>query len=103
MPFRDAHRITGQLVALAERNGRELDQLTLEEMQAVEPGITGKALAVLCVEQSVASRTSFGGTAPARVLAAIREARAMNAAQAGASATPESIPGETDEPHPIDR
>jgi argininosuccinate lyase len=67
MPFRDAHHVTGRIVRLAEEKGVALDQLTLADMQAVEPAITEAALAVLSMENSVASRRSFGGTAPENV------------------------------------
>ena len=67
LPFRQAHHITGTLVGLAEKKGVGLADLTLAEMQAVEPGITGEIFSVLTVEASVASRISFGGTAPANV------------------------------------
>jgi argininosuccinate lyase len=70
MPFRDAHHVTGRIVKLAEGKGVALDALTLAEMQSVEPAITEAALAVLSVENSVASRRSFGGTAPENVAAA---------------------------------
>jgi argininosuccinate lyase len=67
MPFRDAHHITGRVVALAEKKSVSLEQLTLEEMRAIEPRITKEALGVLSVDSSVASRTSHGGTAPQNV------------------------------------
>jgi argininosuccinate lyase len=67
LPFRDAHHITGRLVALAESSCVDLVGLSLEAMQAVEPRITADVLSVLTVEASVSSRTSFGGTAPANV------------------------------------
>ena len=67
MPFRDAHHITGRLVGLAAERGVRLDEVTLAEMQAVEPRITADVFEVLGVEQSVKSRTSYGGTAPANV------------------------------------
>jgi argininosuccinate lyase len=67
MPFRDAHHVTGRLVAEAERRGCGLETLPLDAMQAVEPRIADAVYAVLGVENSVASRTSFGGTAPQRV------------------------------------
>jgi argininosuccinate lyase len=67
LPFRQAHHVTGTLVAMAERKGVDLAGLTLEEMRAVEPGITEDAFGVLSVDASVASRTSHGGTAPANV------------------------------------
>src|SRR4051794_22627880 len=69
MPFRDAHHITGRIVAVASDAGVALDKLHLKDMQAIEPRITAAALAVLSVEASVKSRTSFGGTAPKNVLA----------------------------------
>ncbi len=67
LPFRQAHHVTGSLVAKAEAKGCDLDGLSLEDMQAVEPGITKDVYSVLGVENSVASRTSFGGTAPENV------------------------------------
>jgi len=69
MPFRDAHHVTGRIVAEASKAGIALHELSLQAMQAVEPRITREALAVLSVEASVKSRTSFGGTAPRNVLA----------------------------------
>ncbi len=72
LPFRDAHHITGRLVARAEARGVDLADLTLAEMQAEEPRITADIFQVLTVEASVASRTSEGGTAPANVAAAAR-------------------------------
>ena len=75
MPFRDAHHVTGSIVKLAETAGKELEDLTLEEMQAVEPMITADVLQVLGVDNSVASRTSYGGTAPENVMAQAADAR----------------------------
>ena len=75
LPFRRAHHVTGQLVKLAESKGVGLPELALAEMQAVEPAITRGVFGVLSVERSVASRTSFGGTAPRRVRAAAKAAR----------------------------
>jgi argininosuccinate lyase len=72
LPFRDAHHVTGRLVALASERGVGLEKLSLDEMQAVEPRITAEVFGVLGVERSVRSRTSYGGTAPASVR---REAR----------------------------
>ncbi|MFL6815510.1 MAG: argininosuccinate lyase, partial [Bradyrhizobium sp.] len=69
MPFRDAHHITGRIVAVASDAGVPLDKLHLKDMQAIEPRITAAALAGLSVEASVKSRSSFGGTAPKNVLA----------------------------------
>ncbi|MFL6826823.1 MAG: argininosuccinate lyase, partial [Bradyrhizobium sp.] len=69
MPFRDAHHITGRIVAVASDAGVPLDKLHLKDMQAIEPRITAAALATLSVEASVKSRSSYGGTAPKNVLA----------------------------------
>jgi argininosuccinate lyase len=76
MPFRDAHHVTGTLVAKAEARGVDLSGLTLAEMQAVEPRITAGVFDVLTVEASVRSRTSYGGTAPANVAAMAAEWKA---------------------------
>jgi len=70
MPFRDAHHVTGRIVALAESKNIDLPELRLADMQAIEPRITKDVFGVLTVAASVASRTSFGGTAPANVAAA---------------------------------
>jgi len=67
LPFRTAHHVTGRLVARAEARGVDLAGLDLAEMQVEEPGITADVFGVLTVEASVASRTSYGGTAPANV------------------------------------
>jgi argininosuccinate lyase len=67
MPFREAHHITGRIVALAAKRGAPLEKLTLDEMQSVEPRITKEAFGVLGVDRSIKSRTSYGGTAPANV------------------------------------
>jgi argininosuccinate lyase len=69
MPFREAHHVTGRIVALAAKDGVALHELPLGVMQEVEPTITADALKALSVESSVKSRTSFGGTAPKNVLA----------------------------------
>ena len=67
MPFRDAHQVTGTLVALAETEKCDLLDLTLDQMQSVHPGITNAVYDILGVENSVASRMSYGGTAPEQV------------------------------------
>ncbi len=77
LPFRTAHHVTGRLVAKAEGRGVDLAGLTLAEMQAEEAGITAAVFDVLTVDASVASRTSYGGTAPANVA---REAARWQAA-----------------------
>ncbi len=69
LPFRTAHHVTGRLVAKAEAAGLGLEQLPLADMQAEHPGITDAVFSVLSVEASVASRLSYGGTAPANVAA----------------------------------
>ncbi|MCU4652556.1 argininosuccinate lyase [Roseibacterium sp. SDUM158016] len=71
MPFRDAHHVTGALVAMAEGKGCDLPDLTLEDMKGVEPRVTEGVFDVLGVRNSVASRTSYGGTAPVQVRAQI--------------------------------
>ncbi len=72
MPFREAHHVTGRLVALASSKGVNLEDLSLKEMQAVEPRLRQEVFAVLGVENSVKSRTSYGGTAPENVEAQAR-------------------------------
>ncbi|WP_404286570.1 argininosuccinate lyase [Microvirga sp. RSM25] len=67
IPFRDAHHVTGRIVSEAEKRGCTLEALPLEVMQAVEPKIHQGIYDVLGVENSVRSRTSFGGTSPVRV------------------------------------
>ncbi len=67
LPFRDAHHVTGALVKLAEDKGCDLPDLTLAQMQSAHPGISQEVYSVLGVHNSVASRVSFGGTAPVRV------------------------------------
>jgi argininosuccinate lyase len=69
MPFREAHHVTGRAVALAEQSACGLDELTLAQLQSIDPRITQSAFSVLSVQKSVESRTSFGGTAPANVAA----------------------------------
>ncbi|MDP4595194.1 MAG: argininosuccinate lyase [Beijerinckiaceae bacterium] len=67
LPFRQAHHVTGSIVALAAARNCELEDLSLAEMQGVEPLIHGGIFRVLGVENSVASRTSYGGTSPENV------------------------------------
>ncbi len=67
LPFRQAHHITGRIVALADERGVRLDQLPIEALQQIEPKITKQVQSVLSVENAVASRTSHGGTAPEEV------------------------------------
>ena len=72
LPFRDAHHITGKIVALAESRGCDLKKLPLSDLKSVEKGITEEIFSALDVAGSVKSRTSHGGTAPTNVK---REAR----------------------------
>jgi len=72
MPFRDAHHVTGSLVAMAETKGCELSDLSLADMQSVHADITDDVYSVLTVDNSVKSRVSYGGTAPAQVLVQIQ-------------------------------
>jgi argininosuccinate lyase len=72
LPFREAHHVTGTLVAMAETAGVDLPDLTLAQMQSVHPGITKAVFTVLGVENSVRSRKSYGGTAPDQVRAQIK-------------------------------
>jgi argininosuccinate lyase len=67
LPFREAHHITGRIVAAAEAKGVALDKLPLADMRAISPDITEAVYDVLSVQSSVRSRTSFGGTAPQNV------------------------------------
>ena len=75
LPFREAHHVTGALVARAEALGEDLAELPLAEMQRVERRITPAIFRVLTVEKSVASRKSFGGTASANVTRAVAAAK----------------------------
>lgn len=75
VPFREAHHITGRVVAAAEAAGVGLAELSLETLQAIDARIDAGVFDVLSVDASVASRTSHGGTAPVRVREAIAAAR----------------------------
>jgi len=67
LPFRDAHHVTGRIVAIAVEKGQELHRVSLADMQDVEPKITNEIYSVLSVDKSVRSRTSYGGTSPVNV------------------------------------
>jgi argininosuccinate lyase len=73
LPFRDAHHVTGKLVAKAESMGVDLSGLTIAEMREVEPRINDSVFGVLTPSASVASRRSYGGTAPDNVRAMVAE------------------------------
>ena len=75
IPFREAHHITGAAVKLAEREGKALDELSLEQLQDIDSRIDERVFGALSVEASVAARASHGGTAPDQVRARIAEAR----------------------------
>ncbi|MEP2890328.1 argininosuccinate lyase [Tateyamaria sp.] len=77
LPFRDAHHITGSLVAMAEAKGCDLPDLTLDQMKSAHDGIIADVFDVLGVKNSVASRTSYGGTAPDQVRAQVTRWREM--------------------------
>ena len=78
LPFRDAHHATGRAVAMAEAKGCDLSELSLEDLKSINPAITAGIFDVLTVEASVASRKSFGGTAPSEVRKQIAWWRARN-------------------------
>ncbi|MDB5706677.1 MAG: argH [Sphingomonas bacterium] len=78
VPFREAHHITGRAVKRAEELGVALDKVSIADLQAIDARIDERVYDVLSVDASVASRTSFGGTAPARVRAAIAAAKKGN-------------------------
>lgn len=67
LPFRDAHHVTGRIVARAEELHCDLHRVPLTDMQVIEPKITKDVLGVLSVRKSVMSRVSYGGTSPANV------------------------------------
>ena len=75
IPFREAHHITGAAVKLAEDKGIALDAIPLEELQAIDPRVDQRVFAALSVDASVASRSSYGGTAPERVREQVAHAR----------------------------
>jgi len=76
MAFRDAHEVVGRAVRLGLETGRDLSELTLDELQTFSSLIVADVFAVLTLEGSVSARSHIGGTAPDTVRAAIRQARA---------------------------
>jgi argininosuccinate lyase len=72
LPFREAHHVTGRAVAAAEARKVGLEELPLADLQAIHPDITQAVYSVLSVQNSVKSRTSYGGTAPAEVRKQVR-------------------------------
>lgn len=89
VPFRDAHHITGRIVAIASERGIALDKVPLSDMQDVDGRITEDVYKVLTVASSVASRTSYGGTAPRNVRAQIRRWRKQLGRETGRTGTAE--------------
>src|SRR5690606_32361953 len=83
LPFRQAHHITGRAVALAEERKTSLDRLPLEALQEIHPDIREEVFGVLSVSNSVRSRKSFGGTAPAEVRRQVRYWKKRLAKQSG--------------------
>jgi argininosuccinate lyase len=75
VPFREAHHITGRTVKLAEERGCQLDALPLDDLRMIDERIDERVFDVLSVDASVRSRTSYGGTAPARVREQIVQAK----------------------------
>jgi argininosuccinate lyase len=75
VPFREAHHITGRAVKLAEERGCGLADLSINDLEGIDPRIDDRVYSVLSVEASVASRTSYGGTAPTRVREQIAKAK----------------------------
>ncbi|MDM7956747.1 argininosuccinate lyase [Blastomonas sp.] len=84
IPFREAHHITGAVVKLAEQRGVALDTLPIEDLQVIDARITEAVYPALSVDASVASRNSYGGTAPDQVRLQVARARAALGANAGA-------------------
>ena len=75
VPFREAHHITGRAVKAAEERGRDLAELPIDDLKAIDPRIDGRVYEVLGVDASVRSRASYGGTAPERVRERIAAAK----------------------------
>jgi argininosuccinate lyase len=75
LPFRKAHHVTGEVVALAEKQGCGLAELTLEQFQIIDARISKNVFDVLSIDASVASRLSYGGTAPNQVKVQIGQAK----------------------------
>ena len=75
IPFREAHHITGAAVKLAEERGIALDELPLEDLQAIDDRIDDRVFEALSVDASVAARASYGGTAPEQVRVQVARAK----------------------------
>lgn len=86
IPFREAHHITGAAVKLAEQRGCALDALSLDDLQQIDSRIDDRVFAALSVDASVASRASYGGTAPEQVRSQVKRAKALLALTEGSDA-----------------
>ncbi|HCM83139.1 MAG TPA: argininosuccinate lyase, partial [Rhodospirillaceae bacterium] len=75
IPFRDAHHITGRAVAIAAQQNKKLEEISLAELQQIEPKITADVFDILTVEGSLVRRQSLGGTSPLRVREAVAAAK----------------------------
>ena len=76
MPFRDAHEVVGKAVGNGVKTGKDLAEMSLDELQGFSDTIAEDVFAVLTLEGSVNARNHLGGTAPAQVRAAVARARA---------------------------
>ena len=75
IPFRDAHKITGKIILLAENKNCSLDELLIEDLKSIEPKIDNNVMKSISINSSISKKTSFGGTSPRLVLKAISEAK----------------------------
>ena len=89
IPFREAHHITGEAVKLADTKACSLEELTLGDLKAIDERIDDRVFKALSIEASVASRASYGGTAPDQVHQRVEEARARLEAERQAKIDPE--------------
>ena len=78
MPFRDAHEVVGKAVAYGVETGKDLSEMTLEELQQFSKVITDDVFEVLTLEGSVAARDHIGGTAPNQIRARVKDAKNSN-------------------------
>lgn len=74
VPFREAHKVVGEVVKLADRKKVELNCLSLSELKSIDPRFTEEVFSVMGIRESVMCRSSYGGTSPVRVMDAIRKA-----------------------------
>ena len=74
-PFREAHSISGKIVKLAEKQNLSIEELSLSDMQNIEPAINDRVFGILNINTALKARTSFGATAPKNVIKACIQAR----------------------------